>query len=217
MSSSKRVIADQVMFKIQGGYPDVASPVQYPDVYKAMEQKINSDFKTIHFAQTLAGGETIPEHAMMATYEDITVSSIESQTKSEAILPVQPISLIRNMGVYDIYDTNHPEVSFIPLRYGQQNLLKSQPLINDLLGQVGYSPKGNKVIFDQDLLTIGVETVDMVLLVMDFSTYEDSDALNLPPDYESNLVDYLVKIFAPVVQGEKDVDVYTEPTQPIKK
>ncbi len=93
--TTKRQIADQVLFKIQGGYVDVASPVQYPDVYKSIEQKMNADFKMQHFQQTLASGDTIPEHAMIATYDDIDAISYLDGLKSIATLPVMPISLPR--------------------------------------------------------------------------------------------------------------------------
>src|SRR4051812_25786406 len=115
MATSKRVLADQLLYRIQGGYVDVASPVQYPDVYKAIEQKMNADFKMQHFTQTLASGDSIPEHAMIATYDAVTVSPYLDDLKSYATLPVMPISLPRNMGIFEIFDPNYPNNLFIPL------------------------------------------------------------------------------------------------------
>lgn len=210
MSTNKRTIADQVLFKIQGGYPDAASPVQYPDIYKALEQKINADFKTQHFAQTLASGDTIPEHAMIATYEDVVVTESDNGLKSEATLPVTPISLPRNMGIWNVYAQEVPYNSFIPLLPGQANLLRSQVLINELMGQVGYSPKRNTIKFEKNIIHLGVSTVTMELLVLDLSAYSDTDALPIPPDYEAGIIEYLTKLFAPVQQGDKENDAYTE-------
>ena len=220
MATNKRQIADAVLFKVQGGYVDVASPVQYPDVYKAIEQKMNADFKMQHFSQTLASGDCIPEHAMIATYEDVAVTPYLDGLKSIATLPVMPISLPRNMGVFEIYDPKYPQNLFIPLLPQQEILLRSQPLINDVLGQVSYTPYRNKVIFNTNLPLLNnaaTSTVEMRLLVMDISTYGEGDALPIPPDYEAGLIEYLVKIFMPMVQGDKDLDVYTEPQQPVKK
>lgn len=207
--TTKRVIAEQVMFRIEGGYNDTASPIKYFDIFKAMEQKINADFKMQHFQMTLASGDTIPEFAMIATYDDITLSTYKN-VKSICTLPVIPISLPRGMGVLEIYSPDYPNYLFIPLQAGQANLLRSQELINDLLGQIGYTPYGNKIIFEKNLLLMRLTTVSMRLLVMDFSTYSETDPLNLPPDYESMLVEYLISQFAPVQQGDKLVDVYTQ-------
>lgn len=220
MSTSKRVIADQVLLKVQGGYVDAASPVQYPDVYKAIEQKMNADFKMQHFSQTLASGDCIPEHAMIATYDDVTVTPYADGMKSIATLPAMPISLPRNQGIFEIYDPNYPNNLFIPLLPQQEILLRSQPLINEVLGQVAYTPYRNKVVFNVNLPLINAaatSTVTMKLLIMDISTYGEGDALPIPPDYEAGLIEYLVKIFMPMVQGDKDLDVYTEPQQPLKK
>lgn len=211
--TTKKIIADQVLFKIAGGYPSASFPIKDFDVIKAAEQKINADFKMTHFSQTLASGDTIPEHAMIATYENVAVTEYQS-LRSIATLPVMPISLPRNMGIFEIFDPSFPNNLFIPLLPQQEILLRSQPLINDLLSQIGYTPSGNKVIFSKNLLLLNGSintTVTMRLLVMDFSTYGDDDALNLPPDYESKLIEYLVGIFAPIQQGEKDIDVYTAP------
>lgn len=216
--SSKKLIAQQIVYKLQGGYKDSASPVDYRDIYKAIEQKINSDFKTQYFAQTLASGDTIPEHAMIATYENIAIREAWNGLKSEATLPITPISLPRNMGIWNIYvnDKNVPQTSFIPLQPAQANLLRSQVLINDLMGQVGYTPSRNKVTFETNLLYMDISEVTMELLVLDISQYEETETLPIPPDYEVALIDYLTKIFAPIQSGDKDNDVYTE-QNPVKK
>ena len=147
---------------------------------------------------------------MIATFEDVEVSEYKSM-KSIATLPVMPISMLRNMGIFEIFNPLYPNNLFIPLLPHQANLLRSQPLINALLGQVGYTPYGNKVIFEKNLKLLGVDTVTMRLLVMDISTYEDTDYLNIPSDYEAGLIEYLTVSFDPVRQGAKVGDAYTKP------
>lgn len=207
---TKKIIAEQVLYKIYGQYTPVSSPIKEEDVIKAAEQKINLDFKAQHFQYTMANGDTIPDGTIIATYDGIAVTEY-NQTKSIATLPVQPISLPRNMGIWEIYDINNPQNLFIPLLPQQANLLRSQPLINDLLGQVGYTPYGKKIIFEINLPLINITSVSMRLLVMDMSTYEDTDYLNLPSDYEVGLIEYLVASFDPVRQGEKIGDAYSKP------
>ena len=73
--STKRLLSDQILIKLDGGFPDVASKVQKQDLFLAIEQWINSKFKLKHYTETLTSGETIPEGASLATYESITVDT----------------------------------------------------------------------------------------------------------------------------------------------
>lgn len=214
MSVTKFLLAEQVLFKYYGGYIDNNGPVQMPDVYKAIEQKINGLFKLHQFDATLPSGETIPEHAMLATYEDIAVTSVGQ--KSESILPIMPISLPKNMGIYLVYD--NPDNPFIPLQRGQSALLKSDSLLNDLQGMISYEPKNSKVIYNKDITTLGITVVTMELCVLEISRYSITDPLPIPADMEGRIVDELVASFAPVQAESGIVNNFTNAgqTQPVK-
>lgn len=97
-------------------------------------------------------------------------------------------------------------MDFIPLQAGQATLLKDQPMISDLLGDVGYTPYGNKVIFSRDITAEGISFVDFVLVVFDIDQYGDYDPLPIPKDSETDLVDELVKRFAPITGTAKFSD-----------
>lgn len=214
---TKILIADQVLYQLAGGIPGVAFPIKPQDVIKAAEQKINTDFKMQYLTTTLPSGETIPEFTMIGTYENVALTAYMNDQKCIATLPVMPISLPRNMGVWNIYSPDYPQNTFIPLRPQQAILLRSQPLINDLLGQIGYTPNGNKVIFEVNLLLLGISSLTFELLVSDFSKYSDTDYLNLPSDYERGLIEYLVQFFSPMRQSDKAVDAYSEQVNPMTK
>jgi hypothetical protein len=191
--STKRLLSDAILIKLDGGFPDVASKVQKQDLFLAIEQWINSKFKLKHYSETLASGETIPENAALATYEGITVNT--SNDKSIVTLPVMPISLPRNMGVYDV---RSGEYSFIPLQRGQISLLGADFMLNTLLGQVCYEIVGKQIKFSQNIKLLGIDTVDMDLMVFDMSLYSETDPLPLPKDMEAQLVDDLYKSYVPV-------------------
>jgi hypothetical protein len=110
---TKKIISDQVLFRLYGGFPDLSAPVQEEDVWKATEQKVNSLFKLRHLDTTLPSGETIPENTMIATYEGIAVTGLDNGT-SKALLPAIPISLPKNMGVYLIYHAEPCRLSRLP-------------------------------------------------------------------------------------------------------
>jgi len=102
MPTSKRKLAEQVLYRLYGGVNTSSSPVQIEDVYEAINQKINALIKAEVFSVTLASGDTIPEGLMTATYENIPV--VPYGKRSKAILPAMPVRLPRNMGVFEIWN-----------------------------------------------------------------------------------------------------------------
>jgi hypothetical protein len=213
--STKKIIAEQVLFRLAGGYPDTAFQIDERDVWKALEQKLNSLFKLKHFDTTLPSGETLPENTMIATYEGengVAVTSL-GNGKSKAVLPINPISLPKNMGIYLVYDPAHPENPFIPLQRGQLSLLRADQLLNDLNGQIGYEPRNTDIIFTKDLTMFGINEVTMELCVFEISQYGVTDRLPVPSDYEDTLVNELVSDFAPVTPETATVNNFTTAKQ----
>lgn len=214
--STKKIISDQVLLKLSGGFVDNSFPVDERDIWKALEQKINDTFKLKHFSETLPSGETIPDSTMIATYTDNTVTST-GNGKSTTPLPINPISLPKNMGIFLIYDPNNPDVMFIPLQRGQLSLLKADTLLNDLNGEVGYEPKNNIITFTKDLTTLGITSVTQELCVFDISLYSATSVLPIPADMEEKLVNELYAQFSPVQPESGVVNNFTNAgqTQPI--
>lgn len=189
--STYRIIIDQVLFKLSEGFSSVQGAIQSYDIKKALEQKINAKFRMRQF-ENMQAGETIPEGICMATYEGISVTADGDRSKS--VLPVMPISLPRNMGIFDIrYNDN----SFIPLQVGQRQLLKVDTLLNSLLQQVGYEPKGKTIRYTTNITLLGWTTVDMDLVVSDLSILSETDLLPIPADFEETLVAELYAQFSP--------------------
>lgn len=213
---TKRLISDQVLYRMYGGLVDAASPVQKDDIFKATEQLVNSLFRMEQFSSNLPSGELIPNGVMIATYTDITVSSYGNVSK--ATLPVIPISLPRNLGIYNISPaTSIPAVSglfsFLPLARGQRELLRTDTLLNDLLNQVGYEPRNNNVVFTKNIILMGVTKVDMELCVFDISLYSESDVLPIPSSMEADIVNTLVAQFSPVQPDSAKVNLLTTAQQ----
>lgn len=210
--STKRYISDQVNLKLAGGFPDSGFQVDERDIWAALEQKINGLFKLHQLDTTLPSGETIPENTMIATYEGIAVTSL-GNGKATATLPIIPISLPKNVGIFLVYDAAYPDNPFIPLQRGQNSLLKADTLLNDLIGQVGYEPKNNVLIFTKDITLLGVSTVTMELCVLDISQYTVTQELPLPADYNERIVNELVAQFAPVQPEQGLVNNFTNAGQ----
>lgn len=211
MSVTKRLVSDQVLFRIYGGFPDVNAPVQKYDIWKALEQKINSLFSMQQFSLNLPSGETIPNNLALATYEDITVTRTSNE-RSKATLPVMPITLPRNAGINEIRPVLNIVSSgdrmlgqpFIPIQAGQGYLLQADSLLNDMMGQISYEPSQKTVIFSKDITTLGMTKVDMKLVVFDMSQYSETDVLPIPADMEQQIINELIQQFAPV-QAESGI------------
>ncbi len=208
--TTKRIIADQTLFQLQGGWPNIAGAVQKQDIFKATEQWINSRFKLQQFNTTLASGETIPDNSALATYSNVVLTST-NKNNCTATLPVMPISLPRGLGVYDISDGKGTH--YIPILKGQGALLTSDFLLNTLFDQVWYEQNGMNITFSMDLTLYGITTVEMVLMVFDMTQYSESDILPLPADMQMDLINDLVKMFAPVSPELGLVNNYPIPTK----
>jgi hypothetical protein len=203
-ASTKYLLGEQVLLRLAGGYRDNSMAVQMEDVVKAIEEVINAMFRTEYYNGTLPSGETIPDNLTIAFYEDIEVNAYGD--KSKTILPILPISLPRNMGVYRITDSNDKD--FIPVPMGQGALLRADKLLNDLLGSVWYEIRRDEVIFSKDITLLGVNTVNMYLIVMDISQYSNTDPLPIPKHMEEDIIERAFAKFANVRPETGLVDNY---------
>lgn len=209
---TKRLVSDQILMRLYGGFPDVSNPVQPEDIWKATEQIVNQQFRLQQFNINLPSAETIPDGLSIATYEDVDV--VSSGSKSKSTLPVIPVSLPKNVGIFSIKTAqslggNVPQLEFLPLLKGQWELLQSDSLLCNLLGQVGYTPSNSYVTFTQDVTLYGVTKVDMDLVVMDMSLYGENDILPIPSSMEQEIINQLMAIFSPVTPETGQVNNLT--------
>lgn len=215
-SPTKKSISDDILYRLAGGIPTKSFPIHEQDIWAMIPEKVNAKFKLRHFDSTLSSGETIPDSAMIATYESIAVTSL-GNGKSYALLPINPISLPLNMGIFLVYAPEYPDNFFIPLQRSQLALLKADELLNNLMGEIGYEPKKDRLLFTQDLTSLGVTNITMELCVFDMEDYGVNDPLPIPADYVDSLIDELVKEFSPVIAKTGIISSFTNPSQqPVK-
>ena len=197
-SPTKKSISDEVLYRLVGGIPTKSYPVQEQDIWGCIPEIVNEKFRLRHFDSTLASGETIPDNAMIATYENITVTSM-GNGKSYAELPINPISLPMNIGIHMVYDPVYPDNFFIPLQRSQLALLRADELLNNLMGQVGFEPKKDRLIFTQDITMLGTSEVTMELCVFDINDYGVNDPMPIPADFVEGLIKRLMEEFLQVI------------------
>lgn len=203
-------IAEQVFNLIEGGDPKAASSISMNEIIISVGQVANKMLKAEYFSSKTPLGETIPNGAILGLYSSISVSQ-DGNGFSKCTLPVKPLTLPRNMGVWSVYPHDKPREEFIPIQMGQINLLRSQPMINDLSGQVGYEVLGDRIVFTKDLTKAGTEsaTVDMRLAVMDMEQYDDYTMLPLPPEWEWDIIKEVYAMYSTQPIPDKVVDATT--------
>lgn len=200
-------LAEQAHGLIEGGDPQAASSIGFNELKIACGQVINQMLKADYLNTNMPMGELIPNGAVLGLYENIQVVQ-DGTGRSKAYLPIKPLKLPRDMGVWSVYPSGQPQNEFIPIQMGQHNMLRSQPMISDLLGQVGRETLGNVVRFTQDLTNGGgtTATVDMRLAVMDVSLYGDYDMLPVPPEWEWDILREVYKMYSTQPIPDKVVD-----------
>lgn len=201
------LLAEQSFNLIEGGDPKAASSISFNELKIACANVINKLLKVDYLQLNAGMGETIPNGSVLGLYEGIT--PVQWVTgRSKATLPVKPLKLPRNMGIWSIYRTSDPNNEFIPLQMGQSNLIKSQPMINDLLGQVGYESLGAMdIAFTQDLTQLFPgETLSMRLAILDATQYGDYDILPLPPEFQWDVVNEVYKLYSTQPTADKVVE-----------
>jgi len=219
---TKYRIAEQAAKIIHGGDIGVSSDPSIGTLKVAVGQVLNKMLKVDYLNTNIPMGEMIPNGSVLGLYEGIAVE--EWNGKSRASLPIKPMKLPRNMGVWAVYprwESNQDyelDKEFVPLQMGQSSLLKSQRLISELLGQTGYEVLGDKVVFTRNLKAISQNVVvAMRLVILDIDEYDDWDMLPIPPEMEADVVMAVVEMYKgqgipdktvdPAVSEQKDIPI----------
>jgi len=204
-------LAEQAMNLIEGGSRNSAASISLSEIKIACAQVINKMLKIDYLTINAKTNEAIPNGTVLGLYEDIEVTSWNN--RSRAILPIKPIKLPRNMGVWGIYPKFTTDgfydfdKEFIPLQAGQAALLKSQAQINELLGQYGYEVFSDAAVFNLDLKALFPQIkLAMRLAIMDISQYGDYDILPLPPEMEWDVIKEVYQLYSSQPLPDKLVD-----------
>ena len=173
------VTLSQITEEVKKNYArsfDANNPTQtIPDseVRFYIEQATNELLTTEVRGKMSVGTIDIP-HCLIATYTNQAVTT--SSGKSTVNLPVTPILLPHDIGVWSVIPEQGSQVAWIPLPTAMWDLLGT--LDEGLLeNQVGFYVEGRKIQFTKDLstLTTPVTSVKLKLLVYDLSQYLVSD------------------------------------------
>lgn len=202
-------ISENVRKLVEGSDPASRSKFSMQESKGYIIQVINSLIKTQHFSQTMAGGENIPDGLVLAEYDNIPVVSYKNV--SRATLPVMPVSLYLNMGIFHVSKTDDIINGFIPFQAGMLQMLGEEHLISDVLGQIAYEPRGKYLIFNKDITTNdsdnAINSIYLLLVVKDLSLYGDFDLLPIEAGMEIDVIQGTYKLMLAQLPQNKKVDV----------
>ncbi len=209
MATSIYRLAEEIQLVLAGGVVSTAFSPSINELKISVAQVANTIFKVDYFQTNLGLDEPIPNGAALGTYEGIAV--VSSGVTSYAVLPCKPIKLPRNMGIWSIYPTNHPELEFIPVQMGQSNLLRSQSLLNNLMGHLFYENVSLRLNFPVDLTLIPLDagyvtSLEARLVIMDFSAYDDYEPIPVPAEQEWEIKKQVLALYGNQITPDKLVD-----------
>jgi hypothetical protein len=184
---TKGKLTDQILRLYSGGSPNDEKDITRDDINLLVGQVINRLLKTEHLSLNMAGGEMFPPHTLVTTYKVFVKPPNENIPYSHATLPVFPISLPRNMGVWSVSDLSCSK-EYIPIQTGQYTLISQQDQLKYLETQDGYWAEGGYVYFTKDLTATAKLQVRIQLLIVDPSIQGEYDYLALPAEMEEAVV-----------------------------
>lgn len=182
---TKGKITDQILRLYTGGSPNDEKEISRDDINLLVGQVINRLLKLEHASVNMSSGDMYPPHTLITQYK-ISLSgfmNVDGNLVDKfAKLPVMPISLPRNMGVWSVSMSG---TEFIPLQSGQETMISSQDQLQYLENQFGYYVEGDVVRFTKDP---SGSFINIKLLIIDPTVLGEYDYLAIPAEMEEAVV-----------------------------
>ena len=208
-------MSEQVMSMLEGGDSPGAAKFEREEIKRFIVQNINQVIKGQYLTEEMSGGEAIPDGTILGEYDNVAVESYKNV--SRATLPIMPIKLPLNMGIFHVGKTDNIINGFIPFQSGELQMIGEEPIISDILGQVGYEPRGKYLIFNTDITAgdsdTAINEVYMLLAVKDLSLYGDWDMLPITADMEVSIIETTYNFLKGQSPANKKVDVINKPQE----
>lgn len=170
-----------------GSEESTKAAIDRREIYPLIDQ-VTNELLAIEINSSIKVGNTVIPSCALATYGNIEVK--HENGRHYISLPVHPISLPRNMGVYSVvpqtgvlpYDGD----PYIPITQEDWDLLSVSDM-NDsgmLEGYVAFYVEGRKVFFTKSPSAI----VKIKLVVSEPSLIGDNEAYPISPEMESSVI-----------------------------
>jgi len=198
MANSRYVISEQIQ-RLYARFLDKNNPsdvIDLREVSLLVSQAINKILKLEVAESFKAGLVDIPKCSLIEY--TATVVSDSGNSRSYIALPVIPLTLPLNMGIWSIAATNAAMTPYIPIP-AQDVLVFQGANLSYLEGQIGYYVQGKKVFFTKDITLSAngsISSVILNILASDFSQLTDTDMLPISPEVESAVITEVLNIIS---------------------
>lgn len=196
--ATKAIISEQVQ-RIYARFLDKNNPSDVIDIREVMllvNQSINKILKLEVAESFKAGLVDIPKCSLIQYTASVTADA--TNNRSFITLPVIPLTLPLDMGIWSISASNAAMTPYIPIP-SQDVLVFQGANLSYLEGQIGYYVQGKKVFFTKDITLAGngsISSVIINILASDFSQFADNDMLPISPEVESAVITEVLNIIS---------------------
>lgn len=198
MATTRYILSEQIQ-RLYARFLDKDNPsdvISIPEVSLLVSQAINKILKLEVAESFKAGLVDIPKCSLIEY--TATVVSDSGNNRSYIALPVIPLTLPLNMGIWSIAATNAAMTPYIPIP-AQDVLVFQGANLSYLEGQIGYYVQGKKVFFTKDITLSAngsISSVILNILASDFSQLTDTDMLPISPEVESAVITEVLNIIS---------------------
>lgn len=198
MATTKVILGEQVQ-RIYARFLDKNNPSDVIDIREVMllvNQSINKILKLEVAESFKAGLVDVPKCSLIQYTASVTADA--PNNRSSITLPVIPLTLPLDMGIWSISASNAAMTPYIPIP-AQDVLVFQGANLSYLEGQVGYYIQGKKVFFTKDITLAGngsISSVIVNILASDFSQFGDNDMLPISPEVESAVITEVLNIIS---------------------
>jgi len=198
MANTKAILSEQIQ-RIYARFLDKDNPsdvISIPEVMLLVSQAINKILKLEVAESFKAGLVDIPKCSLIQYTASVTADA--PNNRSSITLPVIPLTLPLDMGIWSISASNAAMTPYIPIP-AQDVLVFQGANLKFLEGQIGYYVQGKKVFFTKDITLAGngsISSVIINILASDFSQFADNDMLPISPEVESAVITEVLNIIS---------------------
>jgi hypothetical protein len=198
MATNKAILSEQIQ-RLYARFLDKDNPsdvISIPEVSLLVSQAINKILKLEVAESFKAGLVDIPKCSLIQY--TATVVSESANNRSYIALPVIPLTLPLDMGIWSISASSAAMTPYIPIP-AQDVLVFQGANLSYLEGQIGYYVQGKKVFFTKDITLSAngsISSVILNILASDFSQLTDTDMLPISPEVESAVITEVLNIIS---------------------
>ena len=196
MATTKNILSEQIQ-RIYSRYIDKGNESDVIDIREIkllVNQSINKVLK-LQVAESFQAGMVDVPKCNIVEYT-CAVTSQSGNSRAFITLPVIPITLPMDMGIWSISAANAAMTPYIPIP-AQDVIVFQGTNLSALEQQVGYYVQGKRIYFTKDITTVANGSITSVLvnlLVADFSTQGDNDLLLISPEVENSIIEDVLAV-----------------------